>query len=136
MQSHFELTDQDFSQRFENCTLDPTLFSHEAHLRLAWIHISRFGLERAEANIQGQLRDFVGHLGATDKYHTTVTIAAIKAVNHFMQQSKSDCFGDFILEFPQLKTNFKGLIACHYSFDIFDSAQAKIAFVEPDLVSF
>lgn len=38
MKTHHQLNDQQFEEQFQNCTFDPTLFTHEAHLRLAWIH--------------------------------------------------------------------------------------------------
>lgn len=116
--------------------LDPSIFSHEAHLRLAWIHLDKYGLEQAKDNIQKQLQNFVAHVGATGKYHTTLTIVAIQAVDHFMKQSKSRDFVSFIKEFPQLKESFKELVASHYSFDVFNSPEARIEFLAPDVVPF
>lgn len=136
MEKHFDLSDTDFLHQFTTCKLDPAIFSHEAHLRLAWININHYGIAVAEKNIQSQLQDFVAFVGAKDKYHKTLTIVAIKAVHHFMSKSKSDNFKDFILEFPQLKSKFKELIGAHYSFGIFNSDKAKTEFLEPDLSSF
>jgi len=66
----------------------------------------------------------------------TLTIAASKAVAHFIQKSKSNSFHDFILEYPRLKNNFKDLMNAHYKIDIFNSAKAKKEFIEPDLLPF
>lgn len=136
MQSHFELTDAAFEQQFQHSTLDPALFNHEAHLRLAWIHVKKYGVEKAVANISYQLLNYVDHLGARDKYNTTVTIAAIRAVNHFYHKSKSNSFQGFIEEFPRLKNNFKEIIGAHYGNDIFKSVIASQQYVEPDLMPF
>ena len=136
MESHFKFSDKEFEQLFMDCQLPPSIFNHEAHLRLAWIHIHQYGKMQAEKNIQEQLKNFVAFLGAKDKYNTTVTVAAIKAVAHFYGQSKTDNFKDFILEHPQLKNNFRDLIARHYSFDIFKSNEAKSHYLEPDLIPF
>ena len=132
MKSHNDLSDSEFEHQFATCTLNPDLFSHEAHLRLAWIHISTYGVDNAEYNIQKQLKIFVSFLGATDKYHHTVTIVAVRAVNHFMKSSNANNFKSFIIEFPQLKTDFKALKNSHYSIDIFTSQAAKVEFLEPD----
>ena len=105
-------------------------------MRLAWINIDQYGIEHAERNIQTQLQRFVESVGAKDKYNTTLTIAAIKAVYHFMLKAKSDNFKDFISEFPRLKYNFKELMSCHYSFDIYNSEKAKMGFLEPDMIPF
>lgn len=136
MEKHFDLTNVEFEKQFENCRLDPMLFSHEAHIRLAWVHIKKYGSVQAEENIQSQLKRFVEFVGATDKYSTTLTIVAIKAVSHFIVRSKSNNFKDFIAEFPQLKNDFKTLIESHYSFDIFNFQNAKREYLKPDLIPF
>jgi len=136
MEPHFKLIDIEFEKAFKNCSLDASLFSHEAHLRLAWIHIDKYGIEKAIKNICTQLLQFTQSLGAEDKYNTTVTIAAIRAVYHFKLKSNSDNFRNFILEFPRLKTSFKKLLEFHYSTDIFSSKKAKQEYLEPELLPF
>jgi hypothetical protein len=136
MEKHFEFTDEDFEQQFSNATLNPTVFTHEAHLRLAWIHIRKYGIFSAIENICNQLQNYVASLGASDKYNKTVTMAAVKAVYHFMLKSKADDFQVFISENQRLKTNFKELLNTHYSTDIFKSAKAKKEFLEPELLPF
>jgi len=136
MKNHFELTDSAFESAFSNYTLDPSLFSHEAHLRLAWIHIKKYGVEAAIGNIREQLQGYVKNLGAEDKYHETVTIASIRAVNHFVCQSKTETFSDFIKENKQLLDNFKGLLLSHYTTNIFKSELAKQQYIEPELTNF
>jgi hypothetical protein len=136
MEKHFDFPDSEFEKGFKNCTLNPEIFSHEAHLRLAWIHITKYGEEAAIQNICSQLIRFVEFVGAKGKYNQTLTIAAIKAVHHFIKKSRSNTFQDFIFEFPQLKYNFKDLMNTHYKVDIFKSEIAKKKFLEPDLVPF
>ncbi|QSE98694.1 hypothetical protein [Fulvivirga lutea] len=136
MELHFNLSDSDFENKFNRCELNPSDFSHEAHLRLAWININKYGIKQAEINIQHQLRKYVEFFGAKDKYNITLTLAAIEAVYHFILKSNSDNFKDFITEFPRLKYNFKELIDCHYSFDIYHFEKAKKEFLQPDLVPF
>jgi hypothetical protein len=136
LEGHFALSDEMFEQQFEYCQLDPSIFNHEAHLRLAWIHIKKYGLDNAIENICNQLLIYVNFLGARDKYNKTLTIAAIKAVNHFMNKSLPGNFNDFMQQFPRLKYNFKELIASHYTVDIFNSDIAKKEYLEPDLLPF
>ena len=136
MENHFDLSDSDFENKFISCELNPSDFTHEAHLRLVWININKYGIKQAEKNIQIGLKNFVEIVGAKDKYNMTLTLAAIKAVYHFMLKSNSDNFKDFITEFPRLKYNFKELMDCHYGFEIYDSKKAKTQFLEPDLLPF
>ena len=136
MEQHYQLSDEEFETQFANCTLDPKLFSHEAHLRLTWLYIKKYGLVKAEGMIIEQLTAYVKSLGATEKFNLTLTIAAIKAVHHFMTHIDVPNFNEFIDQGSQLKTAFKELINSHYSFDVFQSEEAKTKFIAPDLVAF
>ena len=135
-QMHWKLSDRAFEKSFADSSLDPELFDHEAHIRLAWIHIHQHGLDQAIENIKRQLKQYVKVLGAEDKYNETLTVAAARAVYHFMLKSKSTTFKNFIAEFPRLKYNFKELIDAHYGVDIYRSAEAKKKYLEPGLLPF
>lgn len=136
MENHYQFNNKAFELQFRNGTLNPSLFNHEAHIRLAWVHITKYGIEQALINVDSQLYNFVCSLGAKDKYNKTVTLAGVKAVYHFVRKSKSNNFNDFIEEFPRLKTNFKDLLAQHYNSDIFNSETAKSSFLEPNVLPF
>lgn len=136
MKHHSVLSDYAFEDALKYGTLDPALFDHEAHLRLAWIQLEKYGIDTAIANICIQLKNYVKCLGAEDKYNTTVTIAAIRAVNHFKLKSEADNFTDFIKEYPRLKNNFKSLLGQHYKTDIFKSESARKSYLEPELLPF
>ena len=136
MKSHCQLSDRQLTAEFSKATLDPALFNHEAHLRMAWIHIKTSGVETAVKDISKQLKQYTEVLGFQEKYHETVTVAAIRAVNHFMSKSTSDCFKGFIGQFPPLKTNFKGLLEQHYHKDVFSSPEARIRYLEPEILPF
>ena len=136
MEKHLQLSDSTFEEQFTNCTLSPELFSHEAHLRLAWIHITKYGVQKAIENICKQIRHFAAFHGADGKYNETVTVAAVRAVHHFLLLSEADNFSDFIAENSRLKTHFKQLLETHYRIDIFNSEEAKNKFLEPDLLPF
>lgn len=136
MQNHLELSDAAFELQFKNCEFPAALFSHEAHLRLAWIHIQRYGVEQAVANVCTQLQAYVQHLGAADKYNETLTIAAVRAVYHFTLKTEFSGFQDFMAQNPRLKHNFRELIFKHYQTDIFNSETAKKQYLEPELLPF
>lgn len=136
MNSHYQLTDQEFTSAFKSKKLNSKLFTHEAHLRLAWIYINQYGLETAEVLLCKQIKAYATSQGADDKFNTTITVAATKAVYHFMNRSKAITFNELIDEFPRLKTKFKSLMATHYGLDIFNNLKAKASYLSPDLVSF
>ena len=136
MIDHYQFTDEVFIERFINLTLKPQYFNHEAHLRLAWIHITKLGIDRAIPLVCGQIKTYATAQGAANKYNETVTVAAVKAVYHFMMKSDTSNFKDFIGDHPRLKTNFKDLLAQHYDIDIFNLEIARSSFLEPNLLPF
>lgn len=136
MEAHNRLTSHNFERQFETCIMHPHVFTHEAHLRLAYIHIAKYGLSTAIRNVPAQIKRYATSLGDAQKFNLTVSIAAVHAVAHFMQKSVADNFYDFIREFPRLKTHFKQLLEHHYGFDIFSSNEARDRYLEPDLVPF
>ena len=135
-ESHTSLSDAALLARLADGSLPPALFDHEAHLRLAWLQLREVGSEAAPQQVCETIAGYVQHLGAHEKYHHTLSIAAVKAVDHFLQKSQTSTFQDFLLENPQLCTSFKALVNSHYSFDIFKSAQAKKEYIAPDLQPF
>ena len=136
MRSHFDIDDTAFEKRFQEGTFDPSLFSHEAHLRLAWIHIRKYGVEKAVTNICSQIVAFATAHGAPGKYHKTVTVAAVRAVDHFIRKRPIDSFQEFIRTYPRLKNNFRELLQFHYQVDVFRSEHARREYLEPDLLPF
>ncbi len=133
---HGHLLDNQFVDLFESCELDPSLFSHEAHLRLAWIYINKFESSVAEKKVCTAIQNFVAHVGSQDKYHHTLTMAAVKTVYHFYQKYDTENFFDFISEFPKVKKDFKSLIDSHYSPELIQSSSARSIFLEPDLLEY
>ena len=136
MDSHLHLNDTEFESQFANCTLDPELFNHEAHLRLAWVHVRKYGQEQAVNNLCSQIAHFDSTFGDGTKFHLTLTIASAKVIDHFLKKSSSTTFSEFIAEFPRLRTNFKDILAFHYGTDIFKDERAKHSYVKPDLLPF
>lgn len=134
MEKHGKLSEFEFETQFENCTFDPHIFSHEAHLRLAWIHIKKYGLEKACQNVCEQILLFDQTHDKGEKFHTTLTIASLKIMYHFMKKANSDTFQGLLKEFPKLKTDFKKIIDSAYSFDVYNSEQAKKEYLAPDLI--
>ena len=136
MDSLYSLTDEEFEYQFKNCILDQVLFSHEAHLRLAYLYIQKYGIEKAIEEVCRDIRQYAAFLGAHTKYNVTVTGAAVRVVHHFMLRSSTKNFQEFLAENLQLKTDFRALISSHYKTDIFLSENARLEFMEPELMPF
>ncbi len=132
--SHWQLGDAEFTGLFSNSQLPPVLFTHEAHLRLAYLHIQRYGIDEALETIPAQIASFVDRIGARDKFHMTLTIAAVKVIYHFMQRSSANDVKAFLAGCPELTHHFKDLIGRHYSAEALSYANARVQYTEPDLL--
>lgn len=133
--SHYDFSDEEYMIRFKAMTFPPRLFSHEAHLRLAFLHIQQYGVTQAARNMQDQIKGLALKFGAT-KYHDTITVAAVNAVNHFHQLDPELAFPALIAKHTVLMSDFKALLNSHYSYDIFTSALAKESYQAPDIQPF
>ncbi len=135
-EKHHLLSNQEFEEKFKNCALNSVLFTHEAHLRLSYIYITNYGLDKAIENLCEQIANFDQKFGDGTKFNKTVTIASAQVMNHFINKSESTSFKELLNEFPNLKNNFLGLLKSHYTLDIFNDKKAKQEYLEPDLLPF
>ena len=136
------MTDADFLQQFECCELDPKHFNHMGHLRLAVLYLNQYALSDAIDKVTSGIARYAASLGATDKFHHTLTVATVKIIWQRMQrqhqqneQQKSD-FNAFLQLNKDLETDLKSVIALHYTDECLGSVVAKRQFVEPDLNAF
>ncbi|NQZ79174.1 MAG: hypothetical protein HRT61_24100 [Ekhidna sp.] len=136
VKDHNQFTDDELEQKFETYRLKPGMFSHEAHLRLAYIHIVKYGAKQAEINMVNQIKGYAEFLGVFDKFNKTVTIASVKTMHHFISKSNGNSFKELTSSYPELLNDFKGILKKHYSFNVFADKQAKLEFIQPDLLPF
>ena len=135
MRHRASIEDQQFRLAFEAQQIEPAVFDHEAHVRLAYVYLCEDSVEGAAARMKAALLAFLARLGADlSKYHETITRAWIMAVDHFMNQSPPcTCCDDLVRLHPQLLDS--GIMLTHYSTDLLFSAQARQGFVEPNIQS-
>lgn len=69
------MTEEELLRSFEACTLDPELFGHLEHVRLAWFILGQHSLPQALARYEAGLRAYTQHLGQPEILHITVTVA-------------------------------------------------------------
>ena len=113
------MSDSLLLEQIENCTLPTSEFNHETMLKLAWILINKYGVEKAVVkNIELKENYFINALNS-DKFNKTLSRAYVEIMHYFMQQSAQPQNFDLILmAFPRLKYNFKNLVKTHYGYNI------------------
>ncbi|MBA3872545.1 MAG: hypothetical protein H0X30_25690 [Anaerolineae bacterium] len=127
------MDDQAFLKAFEDGSLSPSEFSHRGHIRMAWLYLRADGWDKGIVRIRSGIQTFAARLGATTKYHETMTVFWARVVQHMIQdQPQIDDFDDFLVYFPQILDSH--LIERHYSADVLRSPLARQQWVEPDLV--
>ncbi|MCB1626404.1 MAG: hypothetical protein KDI48_01670 [Xanthomonadales bacterium] len=133
MQHQCSSADLRYLAAFESCDIDGAAFRHREHLRVAYVLISRYGVGDAFRHLKAGLLRLLKHLGAgPDKYHETMTGAWLLAVDHFMHRADhTSSFDAFIERNGRLLD--ASIMHTHYRRETLYSAQAREAFVEPDL---
>ena len=111
------MTDDEFVHAFESCELPPSAFHHSDHIRLARIYLDRLGLDPATVRFIESLKRYATHLGKSEKYHETMTIAWMRVVAAADRSAQLD----------------KDHLYRYYSRERLDSPEARTGFVEPDL---
>ena len=126
------MDDQAFLKAFEDGTLAPNQFTHEAHIRMAWLYLRAYDWDEGITHIQDGIQQFAKRVGASTKYHKTITVFWARIVLHMIHdQPTIERFEDFMVHFPQVLDS--RLINRHYSAGLLVTPEARQAWVEPDL---
>jgi hypothetical protein len=129
------LTDDEFLQAFERAAITRAQWTHEAHIRMAWLYCRReptleAALTRMRAGIP-RLNDALG----TDPtlYHDTVTRAFGTIVyRRATAPNAAADFRGFCEAHPDLFDRDRPILHRHYAPDTLKSDEARVGFVPPD----
>ena len=134
-EKHHLLTDDEFEEKFTNCNLPAVHFTHEAHLRISYIYIKKYGIKKAIATLCKQLANFDKKNGDGTKFNTRITIASAKVLQQFMEKTKAPNFLGMLNEFPLLRSNFCDLLKAHYKLDFFKKEKEE-DYIEQNVLAF
>lgn len=133
MSANTILSDEDFLSSFNDCSAPPSVFNHEGHVRIAWIHLQRYPLAHAIQLTCDGIERFASHLGAPDKYNRTLSEALMRIM---ASQGASDArlsWDGFLLQNHELLEDAKQLLGRYYSNELLTSMEAKDTFLPPDI---
>jgi len=125
-----ELTDRDFVAAFEDCTLRPEHFHHADHVRLAWLYLTWHDYEAAEERFRQGLIKLAAHFGVPEKFHLTMTLGWLRAVQVRIVPDGESSFAAWIVGHPELLD--RELLLNYYSKDRLTSPEARAGWLEPD----
>jgi hypothetical protein len=124
------LTDEEFLQALESCTLPESGFGHHAHVRAGYLYLKNSNFAEALVRMRRSICSYATHLGRADRYHETITIAYLALIQQCIvergdgggwatfAQSNSELFN------PELLGNF-------YDRDVLQSTLARRVFLLP-----
>ncbi|SDQ78300.1 hypothetical protein [Flagellimonas zhangzhouensis] len=133
---HLEVSNEQFINDMEKGGFPPNLFTHEAHIRLAWLYLNQFDEKVAIEKTCHTIQNFNQLHGDGTKFHLTLTVASVKVVQHFKKKSKATTFIEFINENPRLIQAFQSLVLKHYGSNPLTIENAKTEYVAPGLLPF
>ncbi|MFN0108109.1 MAG: hypothetical protein ACKVZH_04580 [Blastocatellia bacterium] len=127
------MTDQELVERFETLTLQPELFPHREHVRLAWIYLHTHPPLTALEKFCEGLKRFAASLGKADIYHETITWAYLLLIHERMARMESantwEVFAENNSDLLHWKSN---ILKRYYREETLQSELARKIFLFPD----
>jgi hypothetical protein len=125
------MNDMEFLAAFESAAIAPGQFDHRAHIRAAYLYLSRHAFLEGCAAMRDSLKRFAASIGKSDLYNETITIAFMSVVQERMNDSPGLSCDQMIAANPDLVD--RGLLHRYYRPETLNSAVAKKQFVLGDI---
>lgn len=124
------MTNDTLRRRFEDLTLSPDEFTHEAHVRVAWSYLVELPLLDALRTFSANLQRFARSLGAEGKYHATITWAYLFAISERIESGgERNSFERFAAGNPDLLA--RDFLSRFYPPEVLASEAARARFLLP-----
>jgi CDP-diacylglycerol--glycerol-3-phosphate 3-phosphatidyltransferase len=121
-----DLSDEEFLDALDSCSLPLSSFRHGDHLRFAWLQLHRQCFDDALASVRSCIRKYATHHGVSHIFHETITTAWVKllATHH------EDSFAEFI-RINEMRLN-RELLYRFWTPSALDSECARSGWLPPD----
>ena len=129
------MSDDDFLLAFEECRIPKERWTHEAHVRMAWLYLRQRPLDEVIPIVRRGIQRYNSSLGNTEGYHETITVAYLMLIDQRVDRGPAaSTFAAFSESHPTLLDRTMTALLEHYSRDLLFSPEARGTFVEPDQV--
>ncbi|MFT3879790.1 MAG: hypothetical protein QM703_09040 [Gemmatales bacterium] len=130
------MTDEDFLKSFLHCKLPASEWTHEAHIRLAWLMLSSSTYTSALDRIRQGISTYNDTvLKKALAYHETITVVFTRLIAVGREQLPTHhVFADFKLAHPLLFDRTLTALLQHYRRETLFSSEARARFIAPDLL--
>ncbi|MCI0489626.1 MAG: hypothetical protein L0229_23810 [Blastocatellia bacterium] len=126
------MRDEEFLERFEDCTFPKENFHHQDHVRLAWLYLRSHSLPTALVRFSESLKRFASAHGKEGLYHETITWAYVFLIHERMMRGESGTWEEFARNNPDLLDWKASVLGAYYREETLRSELAKRIFVFPD----
>lgn len=116
--------------RLERCRLGKTEFHHRDHLAVAVVYLYSGDFSSAIERMRASLTRFAAHHHVAGLYHETLTCFWVQQVE--LRLDRSLCLRDSVEKIQEQLAD-KELPLSHYSRELLNSADARAAWMQPDL---
>jgi hypothetical protein len=127
-----EMTDSEFLTAFETKTLPRPLWTHAAHLRMAYLYLNVASYADALPRICDGIRAYNAAQGNFTGYNETVTVAFARLVAGRLNERPALTFADFERENADLFADGLHVLLRWYSYPVWKNPASREQFLEPD----
>ncbi len=136
--SDFDSTDRELWDSFVDASVSPDDWNHEAHVRIAYLHLRQFSFEEALELVRTRIQRLNESHGTPESlergYHETITQAFMRLIASAIIDAEPCNSREFCEQHPRLLQ--KRVLLDYYSRERIVSFKAKHTFVSPDLKQF
>jgi hypothetical protein len=127
------MTDEEFIERFENCTLVGADFHHRDHVRVVWLYLRENSVLETLARFSEGLKRFAAANGKPNLYHETITWAYVFLIHERMQRGGTEHnWSEFVDTNPDLFDWKNNILKSYYEDETLRSDTARRIFILPD----
>jgi hypothetical protein len=130
------MKDEEFIQRFENCTLPGENFHHRDHVRVAWLYLRSYSVLDTLARFSAGLKRFATANGKPNLYHETITWAYVLLINERTERGgREQGWAEFVDANADLFDWKNSILKSYYRDETLRSEMARKVFLFPDKTS-
>jgi hypothetical protein len=127
------VSNEEFVQSFENCSLPNESFHHREHVKLAWLYLTHYPVLAALDRFISGLKSYAGYNGKPERYHETITWAYLLLTHERMVRSgNQQSWEEFAAANQDLLSWQDSVLKKYYREDTLLSDIARRAFLFPD----
>lgn len=127
------MSDEEFIECFENCTLPGESFHHRDHVRVVWLYLRCYPVLETLARFSEGLKRFARANGKPNLYHETITWAYVLLIHERMARNgPAQSWAQFVETNADLFDWKDNLLKSYYHDDTLRSEIARKVFVFPD----